>query len=104
MRGILALLILTATAAAAIVPTAEAHSCSGTYCGPCEPGEEHAHSDSTGSCVSYAERDEREWSGGVSAGAGGSGARANANFSPGGGAMGALAALGVAALALTRRA
>lgn len=101
MRSCIALLIALA-AAAALVPDAAAHSCSSSRsCGPCVEGEDHAHSDPSGSCVSY---EDGGWPrGGASASWDEGNGRAEANFTPGAGALGALAAIGVAAAALAGR-
>lgn len=89
------LMFLMAAAVAALAPAASAHYCSSsTSCGPCVKGEEHAHSDPTGSCVSY----DRDSSSGAGASAGWDGNSAEAKFTPGAGVWATLAA--VAGLAL----
>jgi hypothetical protein len=46
------LIAFALVATVALVPAAQAHQCSGADCGPCVKGENHQHSDSSGSCQS----------------------------------------------------
>lgn len=96
------LLLLATLVLAASVPLATAHACSSSSsCGPCVDGEDHSHSDVRGACVSYARASSH--SAGASAGADRDGAHAQAKFTPGAGAIGALVAVGIAGLLFARR-
>jgi hypothetical protein len=100
-------LLLTTGALVAAFPVATAHYCSSsTYCGPCTEGEEHAHSDPVNSCYSHEEPAQSTSGGGgadVDLDAGNGRASARANYSPGSGALGAISALAIVALAIAVR-
>lgn len=97
---VVSLMFVMAAAVAALAPAASAHYCSAsTSCGPCVKGEEHAHSDPTGSCVSY----DRESGSGAGASAGWDGNGGEAKFTPGAGLVALLAGLAGMAGVLRRQ-